>query len=75
MPIRGCATLRAALAALLEPEHLTGSNCLACEHCGERTEAARKLHIVTAPPLLCLSLQRFCFDYAVGFYCWWCGVW
>lgn len=65
MPVSGFQTLPESLASLLAPETLSGSNSLACEYCGTKTEAERQLRLASTPPLLCISLQRFVFDYRV----------
>jgi ubiquitin carboxyl-terminal hydrolase 48 len=62
VPVRGFKTLEESLAALLAPELLQGDNRYACEACGGLREAERRLRLRAAPPLLCLSLQRFVFD-------------
>ncbi|KFM28707.1 Ubiquitin carboxyl-terminal hydrolase 26 [Auxenochlorella protothecoides] len=63
VPVSGFQTLPESLTSLLAPETLSGSNSLACEYCGTKTEAERQLRLASTPPLLCISLQRFVFDY------------
>lgn len=44
-------------------ELLEGDNKYYCDHCKEKQVATRQLKVKELPPLLCLSLQRFVFDF------------
>lgn len=52
--------------ASLTAEHLVGDNKYFCEHCNAKCDADRQMVLSTVPPYLCLSLQRFVFDYKVS---------
>ncbi len=48
---------------------MEGDNQFFCTLCQKKTDAQRQMKLVSTPPYLCLSLQRFVFDMKVGF-CW-----
>ena len=54
---------------MLGEEMLAGDNQYGCEFCNRKVDARRQLRLRTVPPYLCLSLQRFVFDYRVILYC------
>lgn len=45
-------------------EHLDGQ-CYQCSHCNAKVDATRQMRIKQLPAVLCISLQRFVFDYKV----------
>ena len=49
-------------AAALARDELTGDNQYYCEVCACKRDADRQMALRSAPPYLCLSLQRFVFD-------------
>lgn len=59
----GFKSLQESLAASLHPEELTGANQYHCDHCGAKRDATRQFALASLPPYLCVSLQRFVFDY------------
>lgn len=63
IPVRGFTTLEESLSSLLGSEVLQGENQYYCERCGSKSDATRRFKISTLPPMLCLSLQRFIFDF------------
>lgn len=66
IPVRGFKSLQESVSSLLEKESLYGDNQYFCEVCGGKRDATRQLTVRSLPPLLCLSLQRFVFDYTVS---------
>ena len=60
-PIR---SLAAAIEAFIEPETLEGDNAYHCEHCASKQPALKGLRFTMLPPVLCLGLKRFDFDFA-----------
>ena len=60
-PIR---TLEGALAAFLEPETLDGDNAYYCERCTSKQPALKGIRFTALPPVLCIGLKRFDFDFA-----------
>ncbi|KAL4524346.1 hypothetical protein Ndes2437B_g05121 [Nannochloris sp. 'desiccata'] len=66
VPVRGFKSLDASLTSLLSPEILDGENQFSCDRCAAKRDATRRLQVRTLPPMLCLSLQRFVYDYAKG---------
>ena len=54
------------LSTLLAPEFLCGDNQYSCDFCVAKVDATRQLRLRALPPMLCLSLQRFVFDYNVS---------
>lgn len=52
--------------SLLAPEFLCGDNQYSCDFCASKVDATRQLRLRDLPPVLCLSLQRFVFDFNVG---------
>ena len=57
-------SLPAALSAFLEPETLDGDNAYYCEACACKRPALKGTRLVTLPPILCVGLKRFDFDFA-----------
>lgn len=53
-------------ASSLEAEVMDNDNKVNCEFCGTKTTFTRRHVLRHLPPLLCLSLQRFVFDYDVS---------
>jgi len=63
IPVRGFKTLEESLSSLLGSEILQWENQYYCERCSGKSDATRRFKISSLPPLLCLSLQRFIFDF------------
>ena len=63
VPVRGFKSLQESLTSLLSTELLEGDNCFHCDYCGTKREVTRQLELRSLPPILCLSLQRFVFDF------------
>lgn len=63
VPVRGFTSLESSLASLLASELLCGENKYYCERCMTKSDATRRLCLHVLPPILCLSLQRFVFDF------------
>ena len=57
-------SLGSALTAFLEPETLEGDNAYYCEACACKRPALKGTRLVTLPPVLCVGLKRFDFDFA-----------
>ena len=57
-------SLSDALAAFLEPETLDGDNAYYCEACACKRPALKGTRLTTLPPILCIGLKRFDFDFA-----------
>ena len=57
-------SLEAALAAFLEPETLDGDNAYYCERCACKRPALKGTRLLDLPPVLCVGLKRFDFDFA-----------
>lgn len=53
------------LRSLLAPEFLFGDNRYSCDFCAAKVDATRQFRLRELPPMLCLSLQRFVFDFNV----------
>ncbi len=51
--------------SLLSAEEMAGDNQYFCDFCHAKRDAQRQMSLRTAPPYLCLSLQRFVFDMKV----------
>ena len=71
LPIRGRASVEAALRASLEPESLDGDNAYECDECTVRQKkgkqtAQRSTAIRSLPPLLHVQLLRFIYDPSIG---------
>ncbi len=66
VPVRGFKSLDASLTTLLSPEILDGDNQFSCDRCAAKRDATRRLQIRSLPPMLCLSLQRFVYDFVKG---------
>jgi len=66
VPVRGFKSLDASLTSLLSPEILEGENQFSCDRCAAKRDATRRLQIRILPPMLCLSLQRFVYDFIKG---------
>ncbi|GAB4823725.1 hypothetical protein N2152v2_010771 [Parachlorella kessleri] len=63
LPVKGFTSLQDSLSTLLAPEFLCGDNQYSCDFCAAKVDATRQLRLRALPPMLCLSLQRFVFDY------------
>jgi ubiquitin C-terminal hydrolase len=66
VPVRGFKSLDASLTSLLSPEILEGDNQFSCDRCAMKRDATRRLQVRSLPPMLCLSLQRFVYDFVKG---------
>lgn len=64
--VAGMKVLLAWQATLLGAEHMEGENQFFCTHCQKKVDARRQMNLVSTPPYLCLSLQRFVFDMKVS---------
>ena len=51
---------------LLGAERMEGDNQFFCTKCQKKTDALRQMKLLSMPPYLCVSLQRFVFDMKVG---------
>lgn len=63
LQVQSCNTLHDSLMKALEAEHLSGDNQYLCEYCHQKVDATRQMVLGQLPPYLCLSLQRFVFNY------------
>lgn len=45
---------------------MEGDNQFFCTNCQKKTDALRQMKLLSMPPYLCVSLQRFVFDMKVG---------
>lgn len=50
---------------MLMPEVLAGDNQFYCDICQRKSDASRRQLLRNVPPILCLALQRFYFNYQV----------
>jgi ubiquitin C-terminal hydrolase len=62
------AALQSLLAAMFEPEPLTGANRFACTVCERLTDAQRVQRVAVAPRVLIVTLLRFAYDAKVCSY-------
>ncbi|KAH9492249.1 Ubiquitin carboxyl-terminal hydrolase 24 [Bulinus truncatus] len=57
------ATLQDSLDQFVKEELLEGANAYYCEKCGEKRNAIKRMCIKMLPPLLCIQLKRFGYDW------------
>lgn len=57
------ATLQDSLDQFVKGELLEGDNAYFCEKCGEKRNTIKRMCIKTLPPLLCIQLKRFGYDW------------
>ncbi|XP_046339329.2 ubiquitin carboxyl-terminal hydrolase 24-like isoform X2 [Haliotis rufescens] len=57
------ATLQDSLDQFVKGELLEGDNAYYCEKCGEKRNTIKRMCIKTLPPLLCIQLKRFGYDW------------
>lgn len=57
------ATLQDSLDQFVHGELLEGDNAYFCEKCGEKRNTIKRMCIKTLPPLLCIQLKRFGYDW------------
>uniref|UniRef100_A0A2C9KAF6 Ubiquitinyl hydrolase 1 n=1 Tax=Biomphalaria glabrata TaxID=6526 RepID=A0A2C9KAF6_BIOGL len=57
------ATLQDSLDQFVKEELLEGVNAYFCEKCGEKRNAIKRMCIKMLPPLLCIQLKRFGYDW------------
>jgi ubiquitin C-terminal hydrolase len=62
LQVINCPDLAASFRSYLKPELLDGCNSYACEICGTKQSAYRRVAIKSAPSLLTISCQRFDID-------------
>lgn len=62
LPIK-CNDLHEALNQFVKGEILQGDNAYFCERCHVKRRAVKRISILNAPPVLCLHLKRFDFDW------------
>ncbi|XP_013409431.2 ubiquitin carboxyl-terminal hydrolase 24-like [Lingula anatina] len=56
-------TLQDSLDQFVKGELLEGENAYFCEKCGEKRDTVKRLCIKALPPLLCIQLKRFGYDW------------
>ncbi|ELT87807.1 hypothetical protein CAPTEDRAFT_215538 [Capitella teleta] len=56
-------TLQDELAQFVKGELLEGDNAYFCEKCGEKRNTIKRMCIKTLPPVLCIQLKRFDYDW------------
>lgn len=57
------ATLQDSLDQFVKGELLEGDNAYFCDKCGEKRNTMKRMCIKTLPPLLCIQLKRFGYDW------------
>ncbi|XP_035828590.1 LOW QUALITY PROTEIN: ubiquitin carboxyl-terminal hydrolase 24 [Aplysia californica] len=57
------ATLQDSLEQFVKGELLEGANAYFCEKCGEKRNAIKRMCIKSLPPMLCIQLKRFGYDW------------
>ncbi|XP_064607447.1 ubiquitin carboxyl-terminal hydrolase 24-like isoform X2 [Liolophura sinensis] len=57
------ATLQDSLDQFVKGELLEGDNAYFCEKCGEKRNTIKRMCIKTLPPVLCIQLKRFGYDW------------
>ncbi|XP_064624443.1 ubiquitin carboxyl-terminal hydrolase 24-like isoform X2 [Lineus longissimus] len=60
------ATLQDSLDQFVKGELLEGDNAYFCEKCGEKRNTIKRMCIKTLPPVLCIQLKRFGYDWEMN---------
>ncbi|PSC68725.1 ubiquitin carboxyl-terminal hydrolase 26 [Micractinium conductrix] len=63
VPVKGFKSLPESLTSITSAEFMDGDNQYHCDYCAKKVDATRQQELRSLPPVLCMSLRRFVFDF------------